>query len=271
MKPTNKPTIQDIERMISAFLIQVLPLFTLFIPGYLIYTSLRHEFDWDPVWAFLGALFLEGVGFSAIATAIEFYEAQTKDVRYANLFRIAMGVSGVYLVLVMLLNVILGSESILHKLAAGLLSLMTPMSGVLAAIRRQFLRMQAEAEGLQQAETSQTFEMQKLERTQAFELERIRLQQEAETERTLAAQKAAILQERWTIRKQQEETPQTPVQIMTPVQTPVPQNGHVVRTWGDLTDNDLDAIRQVSKWEDIRPLFPDFNDKTYKRWFEKTR
>jgi hypothetical protein len=140
--------IQAAERTLVDNIAATVPWLAPMAPAYMAYANTIEAFRW-PAWVALTvALAVEGLGLSAISTAFRLWEwNDTKRVsEQAAPLGAALGAAGMYVLVVMVVNVILDGGGFWEKTAKAILSLLSVVAGVVLALRSQHARRLAERE-----------------------------------------------------------------------------------------------------------------------------
>jgi len=113
------------------------------IPAYLAYTSLTTVLEFPSWMGFVGAVVIETLGVSTVQTALtvwEYNQDRRKSDPSAPIWPPLL-VSGVYFVVVIVVNVLLdGSRPIVQQVAQALLSLLSAVAAVTLAVRANHAR-----------------------------------------------------------------------------------------------------------------------------------
>lgn len=132
------------EKSFLDFLSALVPYCVPVIPAYLTFYHVQREMEF-PVWVAVTAAFVvETLGMASVSTAIRFWYHNQKYSKSDNKapFKLAIGVYGFYIVIVIMVNVILeavsGERSPSVILTIALFTLLSVPSGVLIAIRAQY-------------------------------------------------------------------------------------------------------------------------------------
>jgi hypothetical protein len=133
-----------------------LPVGVMLIPATMIYTNVQRRLGFGPVEGLAAGVFVEGMGFVTIATALEIYEQNQAEAdpaqRRTGMFWIAAGGTLVYLAVVILLNVLMDDGPALNKAALALLSSLSPVAGLMIVLRKALAQRRAEMERRDEAE-----------------------------------------------------------------------------------------------------------------------
>jgi hypothetical protein len=140
--------IQAAERTLVDNIAATVPWLAPMAPAYMAYANTMEAFRWPEWVALTVALAVEGLGLSAISTAFRLWEwNDTKRVsEQAAPLGAALGAAGMYVLVVMVVNVILDGGGFLEKTAKAILSLLSVVAGVVLALRSQHARRLAERE-----------------------------------------------------------------------------------------------------------------------------
>lgn len=140
--------IQAAERTLVDNIAATVPWLAPIAPAYMAFENTHTVFGWPSWVAWTVALAVEGLGLSAISTAFRLWEwNDTKRVsEQAAPLGAALGAAGMYVLVVMVVNVILDGGGFWEKTAKAILSLLSVVAGVVLALRSQHARREAARE-----------------------------------------------------------------------------------------------------------------------------
>jgi hypothetical protein len=110
------------------------------VPATMIYQNVQTRLGYTPGQALIVGIVVEVIGFVAVTTSIDIYEAMQKEndrKSLIGLLLISITVSVVYLTVVLIVNSLLDDGNFLHQFGNGLLSMFGLLGGLLVALRNQ--------------------------------------------------------------------------------------------------------------------------------------
>ena len=143
---------RDVTRVLEATLVDnvsaTLPWFAPTIAAWLAYFKMSTILEF-PIWlSATGGLVIEGLGLVTVSTVFKLWDynqSKGKSQRKSPVF-VAIGVSAFYLIIVLTVNVILGDEPVIHKVAESLLTSLSIPGAITLALRSNHERMLQEHE-----------------------------------------------------------------------------------------------------------------------------
>jgi hypothetical protein len=127
------------EHSFVTLLSKIIPLIVPIIPAYVGYSHVTKELEFDPFFGWIYGIVIEGLGYSAIFKAIQFWEGNkklTSDKNKSPLW-VAIAIYIVYLIVILTVNVLLDWQSGViwwRVLAVALISLLSIPAGLLMSI-----------------------------------------------------------------------------------------------------------------------------------------
>lgn len=114
------------------------------IPAVLIYKNTQSNLTFEWWEAGVTAVVMEGLGFSAITTALDIFEQlQADGKRWSGQLGIAVGGVALYLIVALLVNAFLDTGDWLRRVTLGLLTLLPVVGGLSVALRNQLGKREA--------------------------------------------------------------------------------------------------------------------------------